>query len=40
MHRARQIIMQAHGALDGPIVTSPATIQVVTPFNVPPEVAG
>jgi len=35
MHRACQIIMQAHGALDGPIVTSPAPIQVITPFNVP-----
>ena len=38
MHRACQVIMQAHGALDGPIVTSPAPIQVITPFNVPPEV--
>jgi LacI family transcriptional regulator len=37
MHRACQIIMQAHGALDGPIVTTPASIQVITPFNVPPE---
>ena len=35
MHRACQIIMQAHGALEGPIVTSPAPIQVITPFNVP-----
>jgi LacI family transcriptional regulator len=40
MHRACQIIMQAHGALDGPIVTAPAPIQVITPFNVPPETAG
>jgi LacI family transcriptional regulator len=39
MHRACQIIMQAHGALDGPIVTAPAPIQVITPFNVPPEAA-
>src|SRR5712691_5512655 len=39
MHRACQIIMQAHGALGGPIVTSPAPIQVITPFNVPPEAA-
>ena len=39
MHRGCQIIMQAHGALDGPIVTAPAPIQVVTPFNVPPEAA-
>jgi LacI family transcriptional regulator len=38
MHRACQVIMQAHGALDGPIVTAPAPIQVITPFNIPPEV--
>lgn len=38
MHRACQIIMQANGALDGPSVTSPAPIQVITPYNVPPEV--
>ena len=37
MHRACQIIMQAHGALDGPIVTAPAPIQVITPFNIPQE---
>jgi LacI family transcriptional regulator len=37
MHRACQIIMQAHGALDGTISTAPASIQVITPFNVPPE---
>jgi LacI family transcriptional regulator len=37
MHRACQIIMQAHGALDGPILTAPAPIQVITPFNIPPE---
>jgi len=37
MHRACQIIMQAHGALDGPIVSAPAPIQVITPFNIPPE---
>ena len=37
MHRACQIIMQAHGALDGPIVTAPAPVQIITPFNVPPE---
>ncbi len=40
MHRACQIIMQANGALDGPIVTVPSSIQVITPFNVPPEAAG
>jgi LacI family transcriptional regulator len=39
MHRACQIIMQAHGALDGPIITAPAPIQVITPFNIPPETA-
>jgi LacI family transcriptional regulator len=39
MHRACQIIMQAHGALDGPIVTTPAPIQIITPFNIPPETA-
>jgi LacI family transcriptional regulator len=39
MHRACQIIMQAHGALDGPIVSSAANIQVITPFNIPPEAA-
>ncbi len=37
MHRACQIIMQAHGALDGPIVTAPAPVQIITPFNLPPE---
>ncbi|HEV2536747.1 MAG TPA: LacI family DNA-binding transcriptional regulator [Streptosporangiaceae bacterium] len=37
MHRACQIIMQAHGALDGSIVTAPAPIQVITPFNIPPD---
>jgi LacI family transcriptional regulator len=37
MHRACQVIMQAHGALDGPVVTSPAPIQVITPFNIPPD---
>ena len=40
MHRACQIIMAAHGALDGPIVTAPAPVQVITPFNIPPEAAG
>jgi LacI family transcriptional regulator, galactose operon repressor len=35
MHRACQIIMQAHGALDGQIATAPAPIGVITPFNVP-----
>jgi LacI family transcriptional regulator len=35
LHRACQIIMQAHGALDGPIVTAPSSIQVITPYNIP-----
>jgi LacI family transcriptional regulator len=39
MHRACQIIMQAHGALDGPIITAPAPTQVITPVNIPPETA-
>jgi LacI family transcriptional regulator len=38
LHRACQVIMAAHGALDGPIITAPAAIQVITPFNIPPEV--
>ena len=37
LHRACQLIMQAHGALDGAISTAPASIQVITPFNIPPE---
>jgi LacI family transcriptional regulator len=39
MHRTCQIIMQANGALDGSVVTAPASIQVITPFNLPPETA-
>ena len=39
MHRACQIIMQAHGALDGPITTAPAPTQIITPFNIPPDTA-
>lgn len=35
MRRACQIIMQAHGAIDGPIVSIPSQVHVVTPFNVP-----
>ena len=40
MRRACQIIMQAHGALDGPVVSVPSQIHVVTPFNVPVMRAG
>ena len=39
MRHACQVIMQANGALDGPIVTAPSAIQAITPFNVPPEAA-
>jgi LacI family transcriptional regulator len=35
MRRACRIIMQAHGAPDGPIESVPAPIQVITPFNLP-----
>ena len=35
MRRACQIIMQAHGAIDGPIDSVPSPIQVVTPYNIP-----
>jgi LacI family transcriptional regulator len=38
LHRACQVVMQAHGALDGPIRTEPAPVGVITPFNLPPEV--
>ena len=39
MHRACQMIMQAHGALDGPITTAPTPTQIITPFNIPPDTA-
>lgn len=35
MRRVCRIIMQANGALPGPIHSLPSPIQVVTPFNVP-----
>jgi LacI family transcriptional regulator len=35
MRRACQIIMQAHKALPGPVVSWPSNIQVITPYNVP-----
>lgn len=35
MRRVCHVIMQAQGALPGPVVSWPAGIQVVTPFNVP-----
>ena len=35
MRRACQIIMQAHHALPGPILSWPSNIHVITPYNVP-----
>lgn len=35
MRRACRVVMQAHGALPGPIHSLPSPIQVVTPFNTP-----
>ena len=35
MRRACHVIMQAHGAIDGPIESIRSQISVVTPFNVP-----
>jgi LacI family transcriptional regulator len=36
LRRACQVIMQARKALPGPIVARPSTVQVITPYNVPP----
>jgi LacI family transcriptional regulator len=35
MRRACVIIMQAKGALPGPITSVPSAVQIITPFNVP-----
>ena len=35
MRRACHIIMQAQGAIDGPIASVPSPIHVVTPYNIP-----
>lgn len=35
MRRACQLIMKAHGAIDGPIQSVPSQIDVVTPFSIP-----
>jgi LacI family transcriptional regulator len=35
MRRACQVIMQAQGALPGPITSWPSGIQVITPYNLP-----
>jgi LacI family transcriptional regulator len=37
LRRACQIIMQAHGALAGPVPTAASPTQVITPFNIPSE---
>ncbi|AGZ38958.1 LacI family DNA-binding transcriptional regulator [Actinoplanes friuliensis] len=36
MRRACQVIMQAQGALPGPVRSTPSAIQVITPHNAPP----
>jgi LacI family transcriptional regulator len=35
MRRACQVIMQANGAIDGPIESIPSQINITTPFNLP-----
>ena len=35
MRRAAQVIMQANGAIEGPIESIPSQINITTPFNVP-----
>ena len=35
MRRACQVIMQANGAIEGPIESTPSQINITTPFNVP-----
>jgi LacI family transcriptional regulator len=36
MRRACHVIMQAQGAIDGPIESMPSPIHIVTPYNIPP----
>jgi len=36
LRRACQVIMQVQRALPGPIVARPSSVQVITPYNVPP----
>jgi len=36
MRRACQAVMQAQGALSGPVRSNPSAIQVITPHNTPP----
>ena len=35
MRLACHIIMQAQGAIDGPIESVPSPIHIVTPYNIP-----
>jgi len=37
VRRACQLIMQFHGAIDGTATTVPSPVQVIMPFNIPPE---
>ncbi len=36
LRRACQVVMQARGALPGPVRSNPTAIQVITPHNAPP----
>jgi LacI family transcriptional regulator len=36
LRRACQVVMQARGALPGPVRSNPSAIQVITPHNTPP----
>ncbi len=40
LRRACQIVMQVHGALDGPIATVPSPVQIITPYNIPGPLPG
>lgn len=37
VRRACQLIMQFHGAMTLPATSAPSPVQVITPFNIPPE---
>ena len=39
MRRSCQVIMQAHGAIEGPIESIASQINVITPYNVPAQMA-
>jgi LacI family transcriptional regulator len=36
MRTACHVVLQAHGALRGPVAPRPSSIEVVTPYNLPP----